>query len=164
MGVTPLVLIVFACSIIGPQPALLSAVYLAVVTAILVVFDLTQRRLPNVLVLPCYLIVCCDLLWLMQISSERAIVALSAGALAMTATAVLWSFGGMGMGDVKLSGVLGCSLGCLGPHNALIGCALPYLLGGFCALFLCALSPVRRGLSIPFGPFMLVGYWGALAL
>ena len=77
--------------------------------------------------------------------------------------------GGMGLGDVKLAGVLGLHLGWLGWSSVLfVGAVRPFgfLLGGLVGAVLLATRRVaRRSRALPFGPFMLTGaliavFWG----
>jgi leader peptidase (prepilin peptidase)/N-methyltransferase len=66
--------------------------------------------------------------------------------------------GGMGMGDVKLAAVLG-----LASPTSVIAFASPllaFLLGGVVALVVLVVR--GKGTRIPFGPFLLAGYAGAL--
>jgi leader peptidase (prepilin peptidase) / N-methyltransferase len=63
----------------------------------------------------------------------------------------------MGLGDVKLAGVLGLLLGWLGWGPLAVGAVAAFLLGGLAGL---ALVAARRGglrTALPFGPFMLAG-------
>jgi leader peptidase (prepilin peptidase)/N-methyltransferase len=68
----------------------------------------------------------------------------------------------MGMGDVKLAGVLGLFLGWLGWSELLVGAFAAFLLGGVVALALLAARRVTRSSGIPFGPWMLAGAWSAV--
>ena len=65
--------------------------------------------------------------------------------------------GPLGLGDVKLAGVLGLVLGWLGWRHVLAGAALPHLLNGPVVLVLLATGRARRGSALPFGPALLVG-------
>jgi leader peptidase (prepilin peptidase) / N-methyltransferase len=67
--------------------------------------------------------------------------------------------GGMGMGDVKLAGVLGLYLGYAGLGPLLVGAFAPFLLGGVFSLVLIILGRAGRKSRIPFGPWMLLGSW-----
>lgn len=136
-------------------PTLL-ALYLAAVTAPLLVTDAREHRLPNALVLPAYPVSVLVLIAAGRVPEFPLLLA--AGALAIFL--LLNLCGGLGMGDVKLVVPLAFSLGTLGPATAAVGLALPFLLGGGSALVL--LLGGRRG-DIPFGPFLLAGYWIAVA-
>jgi leader peptidase (prepilin peptidase)/N-methyltransferase len=65
----------------------------------------------------------------------------------------------MGLGDVKLAGVLGLFLGYLGWGQLAAGAAAGFVLGGLFGAVLMLLRRARRGSGIPFGPWMLVGAW-----
>ena len=67
--------------------------------------------------------------------------------------------GGMGMGDVKLAGVIGLFLGQLGWAELAVGAAAAFLLGGIAGIVLILVRRVGRGTSMPFGPWMLGGAW-----
>lgn len=69
---------------------------------------------------------------------------------------------GMGMGDVRLSGLLGLYLAWRGWDALLVGAFAAFVLGGLAGAVLVAL---RRGTAkshIPFGPWMLLGAWVGL--
>ena len=80
---------------------------------------------------------------------------------------VLWLVhpGGLGYGDVRLSGILGIVLGYLGWSELFWGLWAGFLLGGVGGLVLARLGLVDRRAN-PFGPWMLIGavvgiLWGA---
>ena len=145
----------------GPGALLPAFLYLGVVGVALAVIDLQHRRLPNVLVGPSYAISAALL-------ALAAVVRGEGGALvgALVGMAGLFGFylvlallnpAGMGLGDVKLAGVLGLYLGYLGVAVLLIGAFLGFLLGALGGLTLIAARRATRRSSIPFGPFMLAG-------
>jgi leader peptidase (prepilin peptidase) / N-methyltransferase len=63
----------------------------------------------------------------------------------------------LGMGDVKLAGVLGLMLGWLGWSVAVLGSFLGFLVGGLAGVLLLLAGRAGRRTPIPFGPFMLLG-------
>jgi leader peptidase (prepilin peptidase) / N-methyltransferase len=69
----------------------------------------------------------------------------------------------LGMGDVKLAGVIGLMLGWLGWPSAVLGAFLGFLFGGLAGLALLLLGRAGRRTPIPFGPFMLLGAIVAIA-
>ncbi len=69
----------------------------------------------------------------------------------------------LGMGDVKLAGVLGLMLGWLGWPAAVLGAFLGFLFGGLAGLVLLLTGRAGRRTPIPFGPFMLLGALIAIA-
>ncbi len=66
---------------------------------------------------------------------------------------------GMGLGDVKLAGVIGLYLGWLGWGQLAVGAFSAFLLGASFSLVLVAARRANRRTAIPFGPFMLAGAW-----
>jgi leader peptidase (prepilin peptidase)/N-methyltransferase len=66
---------------------------------------------------------------------------------------------GMGLGDVKLAGVIGIFLGVLGVGPLIVGAFGAFVLGGLFSLVLLATGRAGRGSGIPFGPWMLAGAW-----
>jgi leader peptidase (prepilin peptidase)/N-methyltransferase len=68
----------------------------------------------------------------------------------------------MGLGDVKLAGLLGLYLGYLGWGPLVVGAFAAFLLGGLYALTLITLRRAGRKSGIPFGPWMLAGAWVGL--
>ena len=150
---------VIALQASGLQPRVVVALLLAAVTPALCEADVLFRRLPNEFVLPGYpvaLAACAAQWWH---SGEFPGVALACGGVAIAVFSVLVAVGGMGMGDAKLAGVLGLSAGLLGAETALAALVLAFLLGGVAAVH--ALAGRERG-GIPFGPYLLAGYWIAL--
>ena len=69
----------------------------------------------------------------------------------------------LGLGDVKLAGVLGLMLGWLGWGEAVLGAFLGFLFGGLTGVFLLLAGRAGRRTAIPFGPFMLLGALVAVA-
>jgi prepilin signal peptidase PulO-like enzyme (type II secretory pathway) len=67
--------------------------------------------------------------------------------------------GGMGMGDVKLAGVIGLTTGVTG---TLVALAVGILAGGVAALVILALARFRRGVSMAYAPYLVLGAWVAL--
>src|SRR5690606_12175988 len=69
---------------------------------------------------------------------------------------------GMGMGDVKLAGVLGLFLGWLGRGPLVVGAFAAFVLGGVFGIALMAVRRAGRRTRIPFGPWMLAGAWAGV--
>lgn len=63
----------------------------------------------------------------------------------------------LGLGDVKLAGVLGAALGWFGWPEAVTGIYAGFLVGGVVALVLLLSRRVERGGHLAFGPPMMVG-------
>lgn len=131
---------------------LLSALVLIGTLVALAGIDLEHRLLPNVIVGPAALaglalsIVNNPGAWWVYLVSA---VAVSGGLFAL---AIAYP-GGMGMGDVKMGGMLGAFLG---PYAAL-AVFLGALLGSVTAGVLMAAGRIDRRAALPFGVFLAVG-------
>ncbi|MEO7349946.1 MAG: prepilin peptidase, partial [Terrimesophilobacter sp.] len=66
---------------------------------------------------------------------------------------------GMGMGDVKLAGLLGLFLGFIGWEAIVVGAFAAFVFGGIYSLVLLALRKASSKTAVPFGPWMLLGAW-----
>ena len=138
--------------------------YIAAVTAPLFVIDLHSRRLPNRLVMPGYLVAAVSLAAVGVSSGTFPAVALASAAAFGLFLFALSFAGGMGMGDVKLAGVLGAAAGLVGPSAAILSPLLAFGLGGLVSAVMLVTRRGTRTTRIPFGPFMLLGFWLAVAL
>ena len=137
--------------------------YLAVVSGELCRIDLAEFRLPNALVVPGLGFAGAGVVWetLAGRDSGVAAIAWGAGYAAVLLGPAL--FGGAGMGDVKLAVLLGLVLGSIGPHVALLGAVSPFVAAGAVALVALLTTSARADEPLAFGPFMLGGFWGAVA-
>lgn len=147
---------------------LVAHLYLVAITIALAAIDLETHRLPDAIVLPSYAVA----------GALFAAAALVSGALEQLATAAagagllfalylalaLISPRGMGMGDVKLAGVIGLYLGWAGWAAIAVGTLAAFLLGGLLGLALIAARRASRTTGIPFGPWMLGGAWIGIVL
>ena len=142
---------------------LMAFLYLAAVSVTLAMIDLDTHTLPNRIVLPAYPVAAVLL-------TAAAILAGDPGRLltSLIGCAVLFGLyllmavaypAGMGLGDVKLAGVLGLYLGWLGWAPLVVGAFSAFLLGGLFALVLLITRRANRKSGIPFGPWMLAGAW-----
>lgn len=142
---------------------LIAYLYLAAISVVLALIDIDTRRLPNAIVLPSYLVGGVLLTSAALLGGDLARMggALLGAGVAAAVYGVLWlaSPTGMGLGDVKLAGVLGLFLGYLGRGTFAVGLLTPFLLGGVFAFGLVVLRRVGRKSGIPFGPWMLAGAW-----
>jgi leader peptidase (prepilin peptidase)/N-methyltransferase len=151
-----------AAVVTGPSPALLGALYLAAVTPELVRIDLREHRLPDALTLPGYPVAAVVLAADAALGGEALVSALTAGGVSLLLFLLLSAAGGMGMGDVKLAGVLGLLLGEAAPDAPFLALLLAFGSGGLASVGVL----LRRGRAgrLAFGPFLLLGFWGALLL
>jgi leader peptidase (prepilin peptidase)/N-methyltransferase len=158
------VLSVVALLAVAPSALLLGALYVAAVTGALVRIDVESHRLPNRLVLPGYVVSVAGITAQAFLSGTHPIAAVVAGAAWFFFFLVLNVGGGMGMGDVKLAGLLGLCLGSIGVAHAVAGLALVFLFGGAAGILVLVRRVGGTLTRIPFGPFLLAGYWVTLAL
>ena len=137
--------------------------YLAAISVALAMIDLDTHTLPNRILLPAYPVAAVLLGAAALVAGEpgRLLTALiGAGALfGLYLALALISPGGMGLGDVKLAGLLGLYLGYLGWAPLIVGAFGAFLLGGVFGLLLLLSRKAKRRSSIPFGPWMLLGAW-----
>jgi leader peptidase (prepilin peptidase)/N-methyltransferase len=148
--------------VLGDDPSLPAWIVLCVVGTWLAYIDWRTRLLPRRLVLPTYVVVGVALLVGALASGDtNALVRAGGGWLATFGVyAVLWLIHprGLGYGDVRLSGVLGMTLGWIGWSALLVGAYAGFLLGAVIGGLLALARVVDRG-GYPFGPFMLAGAW-----
>jgi len=147
---------------------LVAYLWLAAASIALTAIDLETHRLPNVIVLPGYAVAAAGLgiPALLAGDLERlGTMAAGAGMLfaAYAVMAMAWP-GGMGMGDVKLAGVLGAFLGFSGWAALIVGAFGAFVLGGVISIVLLVTKRVSRKGGIPFGPWMIAGAWVGLVL
>lgn len=147
----------------GVLVTLVAFLYLAGVSVSLAMIDLDTHTLPNRIVLPAYPVATVLLAAPALMAGEpgRILGALVGGA-ALFGVYLLLALAypaGMGLGDVKLAGVLGLYLGWLGWGELAVGGFAAFLLGGFFALALVIARKANRKSGIPFGPWMLAGAW-----
>jgi leader peptidase (prepilin peptidase)/N-methyltransferase len=155
------VLFVAMAARFGLSPVLPAYLYLAAISVALAMIDFDVRRLPNVIVLPSYLVGALLLIPAAVADAEwwaagRGLLAMAALGAFYLVLALLYP-GGMGLGDVKLAGLLGLYLGWLGWSSVLIGAFTGFLLGGVVGAVLLLSGRASRKTAIPFGPYMLAG-------
>jgi leader peptidase (prepilin peptidase)/N-methyltransferase len=146
---------------IGVHVAVVAFLYFTAVAVALAFIDYDTKRLPDVIVLPSYVVVA-TFLAADSIATHRWAPLVHAG----IGMAALYAFyfllivvypAGMGGGDVKLAGVIGLVLGWLGFGPLVIGAFLGFLLGGVWGIVLMAMRRANRKTGVPYGPFMLAG-------
>ncbi|RWZ50032.1 prepilin peptidase [Labedella phragmitis] len=154
--------------IVASGLGLVAFLYLAAVSLALGLIDLDLHRLPDRIVLPAY-VVLTVLLGASALLDGRP-EALGRAVIGAAVLAVFYLIlatvkpGAMGLGDVKLAGVLGLALAWLGWPQLIVGAFGAFLTGGLFAVSLLVTGRARRGSGIPFGPWMLLGAWiGAVA-
>lgn len=139
-------------------PALL---YWTAIGIALTLIDLDHHRLPNVIVLPSYIVTALLLVLASVLTADyAALIGAAIGCVALYA--LYWILavaypGGMGFGDVKLAGALGMLLGWLGWGPLIVGGFSAFVLGGVVGAVLMMGRRATRKSRIPFGPFMILG-------
>lgn len=146
--------------------AVLLAPFLGLLAAISVI-DLRHRKIPNRLVLPAVglgvgFVVVADLAG-SQLDAVRAVLGLLSYGAGLLVVALI-APRGMGMGDVKLAGLIGLALGGLGLRFVVVAAGAGIALGGVGAAVALALGAGRKS-ALPFGPFLAAGaaiaaFWG----
>ena len=159
-------LFILAALRFGTSWELPAFLFLAAAGVLLAVVDLRHRLLPDRVVVPSVGIGA-GLLALAALLGEDWAELLRAGLGAVVLFTVflvlaLISPRSMGMGDVKLAGLLGLYLGWLGWGAVVVGAAAGFVVQAAAALVLLAGRRIGRRGELPFGPAMLAG--AALAI
>ncbi|MDO7867404.1 prepilin peptidase [Nocardioides jiangxiensis] len=148
---------------LGDRPALLPA-YLAFVAGgvALALIDLDVRRLPDVIVLPLYVVL--PVLLAVDGDPHALLRAALGGALlgGVYLVIAVVARGAMGWGDVKLAAPVGAMLGYLSWGTLLAGGFGAFVIGAVVGVLLIVVSGAGRKTAVPFGPFMLVGAAAAI--
>lgn len=147
----------------------LGAAYLLFGAASVVVSltDVTERRIPNWVTLSLY-VVGPFLLALATAISGRPWGDLGRAGLAMVALAgfylalALAISGGVGMGDVKLAGLVGMYLGYLGWQAVVAGTLLGFMAASLFVLGHRVIRSRHKGILVPMAPFMVAGALAAI--
>ena len=134
---------------------------LALACALLLVIDLAAYRLPDIIVGPMYPVLFLGLAIAAAVSGDWA--RLGRAATAMLVVTVVYFVlayvapSGLGLGDVKLSGLLGAFLGWLGWSQTLLGLLAGFALSALTASILLLATRATRHSEFPFGPWMIAG-------
>lgn len=132
--------------------------------------DLQVQRLPDALVLPAYPVTGLLLVgWSWWSGSwsdlgRAAVCGAAAGAVFLLAAVVPRAGTGMGLGDVKLAGVLGMLLGWLSWQAAIVGVFAGFVAAAVAAVVLLTTRRATWSSHVPFGPAMLLGAYLASLL
>lgn len=135
--------------------------YAVVAGVALALIDWRTLRLPDVITLPSYLV-----LLVLLAPSGRLSDALATAAVLACLYAMMWFAHptGIGLGDVKLAGLVGLLTGAIGLRTTIAAVMGGFLLGALYAVALLVTRKATRGSEFPFGPFMLVAALAAAAL
>lgn len=151
--------------------------YLGVVTIPLVRIDWKIHKLPNIWVMPGFVAIAVAWIGVWVSTGEYPLIPAISAAGYFSFMLILSSGGGMGMGDVKLAGVLGGTAGLISVPVAILSPVLAFIAGGVASLVVLIATfakrtelpfkqawAVTKDTKIPFGPFMLLGFWAAMLL
>jgi len=157
-------LFVATALVIGWNLALPAFLYLAAISVALAVIDIDVHRLPDAIVLPSYPVAAVLLAlasWDVGVDYDGAALlraAVGGAALFVLYLALVLAHPrGMGLGDLKLAGILGMYLGWVGWGALAVGAFAAFLLGGVFGIVLMLVGRAGRKTKVPFGPWMLVG-------
>jgi len=119
--------------------------------------DLREHRLPNPIVVTAYLggILGFAVVAITDGDLQILVTVIAGSAIASFAYLVIHLVGGMGMGDVKYSAVVGLYLGSLGWAYIYVGSLISFACAALWAMILMFSRRERR--NVPFGPFMALG-------
>jgi leader peptidase (prepilin peptidase)/N-methyltransferase len=140
----------------------------AAISIALAAIDLDAHRLPDAIVLPSYGVLAALLAGAAIATGDVEAAARAAAGAGILFTGylvlALISPRGMGMGDVKLAGVIGLMLGWFGWAALAVGTLAAFVLGGLIGIGLILARRASRNTGIPFGPWMLGGAWVGILL
>ncbi|WP_084960527.1 prepilin peptidase [Thermoactinospora rubra] len=142
-------------------PYLPGLAYAAVAGVLLAVVDWRTRRLPDVITIPSY-----PILALLLLPTGELPRALLGGVALAGVYGVLWFLRphAMGLGDVKLAGLIGMVGGALGWQAWAVAALAGQFAGALYAIGLLITKKGDKSTEFPFGPFMLIGALAAVCL
>jgi len=152
-----------AATIVAASLQLAAFLVLAAVSIALSTIDIELRRLPNPIVLTAFIAGAITLIpaALLAGRPDQVLSAVIGAATSFVFYLLLALIGrgGMGMGDVKLAGVLGLYLGALGWEQLAVGVLAAFVTGAIAGAITLVARRSLRDRSLPFGPWMFVGAW-----
>ena len=156
-----------AAAIIGATWVLPAYLWFAGVTLVLAVIDLDVKRIPNRVLYPGSVVAVALLVvgGFIEGSRDGVVRAIAGGAAYFGGLLVvaLAARGGFGMGDVKLSFLLGVFTAFRSWGSLAVAVFAAFVLGGLVAIGLLVAGRARRRDLIPFGPSLILGAWIAIA-
>jgi leader peptidase (prepilin peptidase)/N-methyltransferase len=141
-----------------PWLAVLLGPFMGLMLAVAVI-DWRHRIIPNRLVYPAFLVSVAYLLVARVAGAPVDLADAGIGLLAYGGGLLVVAFispRGMGMGDVKLAGLVGLVLGALGGRYVLVAAGVGILVGGVAAIVALAFGASRKT-GIPYGPSIALG-------
>ncbi|MDP8957769.1 MAG: prepilin peptidase [Actinomycetota bacterium] len=155
-----------AVLVVGPSWVLPAYLCFVAVTLVLILTDLDHHRIPNRILYPGTGVGTLLLLLGAAVEGEghRFLQALGGGLLyfVLLFLIALVARGGFGLGDVKLSFLLGEFLAFLSWGTLGTGVFLAFTIGGLTALALLLAGRKTRKDAMPFGPALIAGTWLAI--
>ncbi|MFF1574066.1 prepilin peptidase [Leifsonia sp. NPDC058292] len=153
-----------AGALMGHDPARFAVLgYVAMVTVPLSLSDIRERRLPNILVLPGFVVAGVGGIGAWAAGGAAPWKAFAVCVVVLCALGVMAVGGGLGLGDVKLAGMLALALGVSDRGGASVGSVVLAGMVAFGTAGIAALAEWRRGSDgVPLGPFLLGGFWVAV--
>ncbi len=153
---------------IDPSASLAAFAYLGAVGTIASVIDWRSRRLPDKLILPSYPVTVAQLAVASGVEQDwwrlaRAVIAAALVAGFYLAVG-LASPHGLGLGDVKLGGLLALGLGWLGWPTVITGVLAAWGLAAIVLLIFQVIRPRRLDRTIALGPWLCLGALVAVGL
>lgn len=140
--------------------------YLALTAWPLAKTDILELRLPNKYVLPAF-----PITWLGQIAAGitngiwwNMLFANLAMLVTFLAALGFNRLGLLGMGDVKLMSAMALALGWYSPTLPVLALLISFLIAGIVALLLMVLGKIKLGGSMPLGPYLIAGFFGAITV
>jgi prepilin signal peptidase PulO-like enzyme (type II secretory pathway) len=122
------------------------------------IIDLEYRRVLNQILLPLLPLIALVNFWTGAPDLISALSGASAG-FGLFLFLALLKPGSMGMGDVKLAGIIGFAVGLQG---AVIALLISVYSGGLAALAILLYHRFRRGQTMAYAPYLVLGAWIAL--
>lgn len=154
-------------ALIGESWVLPAYLWFTALTLVLSVVDIDYKRLPNRILYPGTVVGV--LLLSAGAAAEGDLSSLYRGLLGGAAyfglllLVALLARGGFGMGDVKLAFVLGVFTAFRSWEALGVAVFGAFVLGGLASMLLLLLSKANRKDAIPFGPWLVLGSWVAVA-
>lgn len=150
----------------GIQWLLLPLLFLAAISIALTMIDLDVFRLPNAIVYKAYPVAAIGLVASSFLDGTSVWWRIFAGGFIMWA--LYWTIRrikpkGMGLGDVKLAGVLGMYLGFFGWGSLAVGIFAGFLIGGAFGVVVMLFLGGNGKTKIPYGPYLIAGAWVGIA-
>lgn len=155
-------------SVVGAVWVLPAYLWFTGLTFVLSVVDIDHKRLPNRILYPGTIVAAVMLAGGAiadgDLPSLWRGIAGGASYFALLLLVALLARGGFGMGDVKLAFVLGLFTAYISWETLGVAVFGAFVLGGLASILLLLLTKASRKDSIPFGPWLVVGSWLAIAV